>query len=171
MSTENTVSEVLPPDFGQAWYERETVAAALSGDSEAGIEALRLCRNGLENNSLSPLLRTYLAERLSQIIDDVPLDNALCVRKERGRGRPADPFPEWKQQLGAVLWLLQRWGKLPSEADAAVCLLRQEVEGRLLDAADAGKIRRQFAPMERIETQDLLQLTGPYRESIAKFSP
>ena len=168
-------------------YRAETIRAALDGDADAGLEALRLCRSGLDHNNLHADLSFYLAQRITELLEDVPPKIALCIHS--GRGRPKAQFPEWQQRLGAFAAVLTQRGYKANKIATAMCVERAKVEpGKNMDASDAHKIRKVWKPMcainpthwereasanlkERAESERLLSLAGPYRKQLSKYPP
>jgi hypothetical protein len=153
------------------WLQSQTIQRAKAGDAEAGLEAIRACRDGLEFGNLSRAMKDYLIARLTDIVDGIEPTRALCIAPERGRGQPKNPCPKWRKELGAVAWLLERWGFKPEQIVSKMSDLRAEVEGKNLDPADARKIKKQYQPMSAIEVEMLLHLSGRYRGRIAQYLP
>ena len=145
----------------------ETIRQALAGDAEWGIEALILCRSGLDYNTLTPALRVYLAERITEILDGIKPDRALRIAKPRGR--PKDPLPEWKQELGAFAALLKQRGYKPQQIAVAMCDQRAAVYDKPLDESTAHEIRVTWKAMRNITEERLTHLAGRYREKIAEY--
>jgi hypothetical protein len=152
--------------MGTAELENEITRRALAGDADAGLEALKLCRTGLDNAVLSPALAHYLAERLSDVIDGIRPDRALCIAK--GRGNPAEPFPEWKMQLAAFAGLLRQRGYKPQQIAAAMCNERYKLFRKTLDDSDALKISKLLPDMA---TDILVHMAGPYRKVLLDYLP
>ncbi len=150
-------------------YREETIARALAGDAEAGREALKLCVFGLDANNMPADLRFYLAERITEVLEGVPLGKALCIVK--GRGRPKEPHPQWRLQLGALAALLTQRGYRPQEVCVAMCDQRSALHNLPLDESDAHSIRVQCTPMQRIDSEDLLRLAGLYGKVLSKYPP
>jgi hypothetical protein len=150
-------------------YRKSIFDAALAGDVEAGHEALRICRTCLDSNNMPSDLRFYLAERITELLDGVPPGKALCIAKERGR--PKDPFPEWRQELGALAALLTQRGYRPQEVCVAMCDQRAALHDLSLDESDAHSIRVQWGPMQRIDSVMLVHLAGRYGEVLPKYPP
>jgi hypothetical protein len=144
-----------------------TIERALAGDPDAGMEALRLCREGLDSNCLHPDLRDYLAERITEVLDGVAPPKALRVQRQRGR--PAIPLPEWRLELGAFAALLTKRGYRPQQVAVAMCDQRQAVENKSLEEADAHSIRTELDGMPDWEERILEQLAGPYLEKLAEY--
>jgi hypothetical protein len=149
--------------------EAEIIRRAIAGDSEAGFEALRLCRTGLDNGGLSLELAYYLAERITDVLEGVPTDRALCIAAERGRGQPKNPFPDWRNDLGAFAAVLSQRGYPPQRIVDAMCEARLEVEKQKLDPADAHRIRKIYAPMQGLEIDNLMRFVGPYWEVLEDY--
>ena len=148
-------------------YRRATIEAALAGDAEAGTEALKLCRSGLDDNNLHADLRYYLAERITDVLDGMKPEHALRIAKPRGR--PADPLPDWQQELGAFAALLKRRGYKPQQIAVAMCDQRAAVHDKPLEESDAHAIRKTWEPMQQMEQQDLEDCAGPYKNKIAEY--
>ena len=150
-------------------YRKSIFDAALAGDAEAGLAALQICRAGLDSNNMPSDLRFFLAERITEVLDGVPLGKALCIVK--GRGRPKDPVPEWRQQLGALAALLTQRGYRPQEVCVAMCDQRSALHNLPLDESDAHSIRVQWRPMQFIDSETLVLLAGLYGEVLSKYPP
>ena len=154
-------------------FEKETISRAMDGNAEAGMQALRLCRAGLENNSLSPTLSVYLAARITDLLDGVQPERALCIAKESGPGRPVNPFPEWQQNLAAFAAVLHRRGYSPQIIANAMCDARMKVNYKSLDNREAHRIRATWKQLQgpELEPADLVFLIGPYGEILSDFPP
>jgi hypothetical protein len=150
-------------------FVAEAIRRALAGDDKSGYAALKLCRDGLDANALSAPLRFYLAERLTEVLDGVRPDKALCIHK--GPGRPKDPLPEWQKELGAFAALLTRRGYKPQQVAEAMCDQRSMIHNRMLDMSDAHGIRVTWAPMQDLGEDDLSLLAGPYGKVLPKYPP
>lgn len=150
-------------------FEREMLCGAAEGDAEAGLAVLRLCRNGLDHGDLSPALRHYLAERLNDVLDGVPLARALCIEHETKGGRPRDPFPEWQEHLGAFAAALAQRGYKPQQIAVAMCDARAEVHDLPLEEYNAHRIRKRFEPMQHLDMELLELRIGPYCKKLADF--
>lgn len=150
-------------------YEQETMDRALAGDHEAGIEALRLCRSGLDSGALSARLAHYLAARLHDVLEGIKPDRALCIAK--GRGQPANPFPEWQQELGAMAALLTKRGYKPKHVALALCNARASVHDKSLEESDAHSIRSKWRPMQALDERLLRELSGNYLEILEEYPP
>ena len=148
-------------------YITETIRRALAGSAEEGLEALRLCRSGLDHNNLHADLRRYLAERITDVLEGIKPDRALCIAKTRGR--PPDPFPEWHQELGAFAALLTQRGYKPQQIAVAMCDQRAELHAKTLKESDAHAIRVTWEPMQRIEPKMLERLAGPYKKVLTRY--
>lgn len=152
--------------------QEELIARAEAGDCDAGREALRYCRDGLENGQLAPIMRDHLIKCLTAIVEDqVEASKALCLAEDRGRGGPKKPLPEWQTQLGAVAALFVQHGLRPQQINDQLDLMRQEVFGKPLDGSTARKIRQWQEPMTLLDEDLLLHLAGPYRAFIPKYLP
>lgn len=152
-------------------YEAETIRLALAGDAEFGLEVLKLCRTGLDNGRLSPELAHYLAERITDLLDGVRPDRALCIAPERERGQPKNPFPDWKNDLGAFAAVLSQRGYAPQRIAEAMCDVRRIKYDKPLDESDAHKIRKDYEPMQRLEIDNLMRFVGPYGEVLKDYPP
>lgn len=150
-------------------YEQETIRLALEGDHEAGREALTLCRNQLAAKSLSPALADYLAARLHDVLEGIKPDRALCIAKSPGK--PADPFPEWQQELGAMAALMFQRGYKPKQVALALANARASVHDKPLEESDAHRIRSKWRPMQAIDDKTLVQLAGSYWEILKEYPP
>ncbi len=163
-------------------FEKETIDRALAGDHEAGLEALRLCRSGLDAGRLSAPLAHYLAERLNDVLEGIKPERIITsddyrqavlngLRINKPRGKPADPFPEWQQQLGALAALLTKRGYKPKQIAVALCDARASVHDKTLEESDAHRIRSKWRPMQAIDDRTLLDLAGIYCEILKKYPP
>ena len=174
-------------------YVTETLARALDGDAEAGREALRLCRSGLDHGNLSAALASYLAERLwliDKALDeaetlrrikdssgsfrsarDAGIAEALCITKLAGR--PRDPLPDWQIPYAAFGVLLTKSGMKPEQVKGAMDEARQRVEGESasLHRREAEKILKAYLPMHNLDDEMLLRLAGPLRDLLPTFLP
>lgn len=152
-------------------FEAEAIRHALAGDAEFGFEALRLCRTGLDNGRLSPELAYYLAARITDLLEGVRPDRALCIATERGRGQPKNPFPEWKNDLGAFAAVLSQRGYAPQRIAEAMCDVRRIKYDESLDESDAHKIRMTYEPMQLLEIDNLMGFVGLYGEVLEDYPP
>lgn len=152
-----------------AEYESETIQRALSGDAEAGREALMLCRTGLAMRTLSPVLADYLAARLHDVLDGLKPDRALCIAKTRGK--PADQYPEWQQQLGALAAMLTQRGYKPKQIAIAMCDARAKLHDKPLEDSDAHRIRSKWRPMQALDEKNLRHLAGDYWAILTEYPP
>jgi hypothetical protein len=152
-------------------YEAESIRRALAGDAEAGDEVLRMCRTGLDNGKLSAELAYYLAERITDLLSGIPPDRALCIAPERGRGQPKNPFPDWKNDLGAFAAVLSQRGYAPQRIAEAMCDVRRTKYDKPLDESDAHKIRKTYEPMQRMGIDDLMRFVGPYGKELKDYPP
>jgi hypothetical protein len=169
-----------PPEMPPEEYEAATIEFALAGDADAGIEALRLCRAGLDGGVLSPRLAQYLADRLwliDQAISeaeavgkakrsassarsarDAAIASALCINRSSKR---RDPIPEWHLPLAAVGVLLALSGTKPEKCKAAMAEARLILEGKDLGRSEAWSILKAHAPMRKLDPETLQHLAGP----------
>lgn len=147
----------------------ETIRRALAGDFEAGLRVLDDCRWGLTCNNLHPDLRSYLAARLTDVLDGIKPDRALCIARQTGR--PRDPFPEWQQELGAFAALLTQRNYRPQQIAVAMGDQRAALRDKPLEQSDAHAIRVTWEPMQRLDSETLERLAGPYREKLAEYPP
>lgn len=152
-------------------FEAEAIRLAMAGDAEFGFEVLKLCRSGLDNGRLSPELAYYLAERINDVLEGVQPEKALRIYKYKGPGKPADPFPEWQQHLGAFAALLTQRGYRPKQVALAMCDQRADIHDKSLEDADAHRIRAKWRPMQAIDAEILQHLAGPYCEILAEYPP
>lgn len=150
-------------------YVRETIRRAKSGDVEAGFEALRLCQCGLYLGKLSNALEIYLAERIADLLDGVRPDRALYIAKEPGK--PSNPFPEWKDQLGAFAALLTQRNYKPQKIAVAMCDVRARIHDKSLENSDAHKIRVTYKSLQIIDAKILIHLAERYREILLEYPP
>ena len=163
-------------------YEQETIRLALDGDHEAGLEALRLCRNQLAARSLSPVLADYLAARLNDVLEGIKPDriitsddyrqallNALRIKKRAGK--PANPFPDWQRELGAMAALLTQRGYKPKQIALALCDARASVHDKPLEESDAHGIRSKWRPMQALDERLLHELSGNYWAILKEYPP
>lgn len=147
-------------------YERLTLQLALDGSADDGLEALRICEAALVRCATEPGARMpshlarYLADRLAQILDDVPPNIALCIAKERGR-RP-DPIPDWQTELAALDLLLERQGvpteKRNDELDVSRARTSESKNG--VSRKEIYKIRQAHLPMRQLTADVLWELAG-----------
>ncbi|MDP2165104.1 MAG: hypothetical protein Q8K21_12970 [Hydrogenophaga sp.] len=147
----------------------ETIRLALAGDAEAGRYALLLCRDQLAARSLRPVLADYLAARINDVLDGVKPDRALCIA--RGRGKPADPLPEWQQELGAMAALLSQRGYKPKQVVIAMCDARSRLHDKPLEDSDAYRIRKTWRPMQSLDPERLRRLAGAYWGILSEYPP
>lgn len=163
-------------------YEQETIRRALEGDHLAGRDALLMCSTQLMARSLSPALADYLAVRLLDVLDGTKPDriitsddfrqallNALRINKRPGK--PANPFPEWEEPLGAVAALLLKRGYKPTQINVAMSDARQKNQSKDLDAKEALRIRKAYAPMQSLDVAHLMQLAGNYGQILKEYPP
>jgi hypothetical protein len=150
-------------------YIAETIRLALAGDPDEGIEALNLCRTGLDHNNLHADLRRYLADRITDVLAGVKLDRALCIA--RTLGRPLVPFPDWHQELGAFAAVLTQRGYKPQQIAVAMCDQRAALHDKPLDSSDAHDIRTTWEPMQRIPLNSLEKLAGEYGKVFDEYPP
>ena len=162
--------------------EAQTIKRALAGDHAAGIEALRMCRDGLDSGTLSATLAHYLAERLTDVLVSIQPDRIITsddyrqallnsLRINKGTGKPKDPFPEWQKQLGALAALMVLRGYRPKQINNAVSDARYWIDSKNLDAREARRIRKNFAPMQTLGVDDLMRLAGKYGEILKEYPP
>lgn len=145
----------------------ETIRRALAGDAEAGRQALDHCRWGLTRNNLHPDLQSYLAARITDVLDGIKPDRALRIAKPRGR--PPDPLPKWQQELGAFAALLTQRGYRPQQIAVAMCDERRALHDKPLEESDAHAIRVAWEPMQRIAPDRLEDLAGRYGEKLPEY--
>ena len=174
-------------------YQAETIRCALDGDHEAGREALRLCREGLDHGNLSRELAAYLAERLRLIDDalkeaerlrkikkssgsvrsarDAAIAEALCIKRQAKK--PCDPMPEWQVPYAAFGALLLKAGLKPEQVKAAMDVARRHVEGKDagLDRREAERILKTHSPMRNFENDRLLDDMKSLREILPTYRP
>lgn len=150
-------------------YIAETIRLALAGNPDEGIEALNLCRTGLDHDNLHGDLRRYLADRITDVLAGIKLDRALCIA--RTRGRPRDPFPDWHQELGAFAAVLTQRGYKPQQIAVAMGDQRQALHDKPLEDSDAHAIRKTWEPMQRVAANSLEELAGEYRKVLDEYPP
>ena len=150
-------------------YEQETIRLALEGDHAAGREALLLCRTQLAARSLSPALSDYLAARLHDVLEGIKPDRALCIAKSPGK--PANPFPDWQQELGAMAALLTKRGYKPKQVALALANARASIHDKSLEESDAHGIRSKWRPMQALDERLLRELSGNYLEILEEYPP
>ncbi len=174
-------------------YEAETIRLALEGDHEAGREALRLSRAGLDHGNLSARMAAYLAERLWMIDQalneaeklreikhssgsvrsarDAAIAEALCIK--RPAKKPRDPLPDWQVPYAAFGVLLLKAGVRPESVKGAMDEARQRVEGvdASLHRREAEKILKAYLPMRNLNDEVLSHLAGPLREILPTYLP
>lgn len=189
MTTAERKEKAVAP-LAESEYEAATIRRALDGDHEAGREALRLCRSGLDNGTLSRQLAEYLAQRLWQIDQaieqaeqlratkkpsssirsdrDAAIAEALLVN--RRPGKPRDNFPDWQYRYAALGALLLRAGKRPEKVKVAMEDAREQFEGKPLDRAAAGRILAAYKPMLAMSDDDLLHIFLTAREPMHQMS-
>lgn len=141
-----------------AQFEAQTVERARHGDADAGMTALQICIAGLYANRLTEPMRFYLAQCLIDLVDCMKPARAMNIEVERGKGRPANPFPEWETPLAAFGALLHRRGYIAARIEEAMDQARQSVYGRALDVREARRIRKKYRLMHEIGEADLLHL-------------
>ncbi len=156
-----------------AQFEAQTIALARQGDADAGMEAIETCIAGLYANRLSEPMRFYLAQCLIDLVGGMKPTRAMNIEVERGRGRPANPFPEWEMPLAAFGALLHRRGYSAARIEEAMDRVRQSVYQRPLDPREARRIRKKYRPMQEIGEADLFHLCkgDDLRGLIAEYSP
>lgn len=174
-------------------FEAEVIRRALDGDHEAGREALRLCRAGLDHGNLSRRLAAYLAERLwliDQALDeadklravkkssgsirsarDAAIAEALCIKKPAKK--PRDPLPDWQVPYAAFGVLLLKAGIKPERVKGAMDEARRQIEKKDegLHRREAERILKAYLPMRNLDDDLLLHLAGPLREIVPTFLP
>ena len=157
-------------------YIAETIRGALAGNAVDGIEALSLCRNGLEHNNLHADLRFYLAERITELLEGTQPHLALRIAKPPGR--PKDSFPAWQQELGAFAALLTLRGYMPQQIAVAMCDQRAALHDKPLEESDAHAIRKTWKAMQNFKAtkgssieERLEHLAGSYREILSEYPP
>jgi len=113
----------MTPEGYEREHERETIALAEKGDTDAAREALDLIVHGLASGNLSKALSDYLVERLLRVLDrGQRADEALGLR-DRRRGRKPGTVTHDASALAAAFALLIRRGY---KAESAKEVLRQE---------------------------------------------
>ena len=137
-------------------FEAQTIELASQGDADAGMTALQICIAGLYANRLSEPMRFYLAQCLIDLADGMKPARAMNVEVERGKGRPADPLPDWEMPLAAFGALLHRRGYIAARIEEAMDQARQSVYRRALDLREARRIREKYRPMQQLDEADLL---------------
>ena len=174
-------------------YEATTIEAALAGDHDAGREALRLCREGLDHGTLSRRLAEYLAERLWRIdkaldesekirqvkkssgsarsVRDAAIAEALCIK--RPEGRPADSLPEWQVPYAAFGTRLLKEGYPPERVKSLMDDARRQIEGKDagLDRREAEKILKAYQPMSAMDDEGLMHHAKALREILSTYLP
>ena len=174
-------------------FEAEVIRRALDGDHEAGREALRLCRAGLDGGTLSRRLAAYLAERLwliDQALDeadklravkkssgsirsarDAAIAEALCIKKPAKK--PRDPLPDWQVPYAAFGVLLLKAGIKPERVKGAMDEARRQIEKKDegLHRREAERILKAYLPMRNLDDDLLLHLAGPLRGIVPTFLP
>lgn len=163
-------------------FEAETIRRAKDGDADAGREAILQCVACLYAGNISEPLRFHLADCLNDYINGVPIERAMCVEAEKSCGRPADPFPDWEEPLAALAALLFQRGYRPEVINAEMSKARADdykerhgataknQEYKELERSQASRIRRTYAPMQRMSERVLIELCTPaMREKLKQF--
>jgi hypothetical protein len=184
--TKKVIAPMADPE-----YEAMTIQRALAGDHEAGREALRLCRAGLDHDALSKSLGEYLAQRLWEIdkaIEEAEqlknndkaststiksrkaarIEQALLIAKGK---KPRDPIPDWQTPLAAFGTILLKTEMRPEKVYEAMSEARARYEGRALERKEAFAILKAFQPMQAMTHLDLLRHAGPLRVLLPKDIP
>lgn len=168
-------------------YEEATLARAMSGDAEAAVEALRLCRIGLDSNNLSNELRSYLSNVLweldSALIENKKLskhkqssgsvrsdklaliESALRITKPIGR--PKDPLPAWQEPYAAIGIFLQSKSISPTLIHATLDLIRSTstLGTTGLDRKQVHVILQHYTPLKNLSMGDLRIIASPLHEA------
>ena len=151
-------------------YERATIAEAIGGDADAGKEALDLFVSGVDAGNISPELLRYVADRIGDIVHGaMPPDEALRIKTTRTRGPEYDPL-----EVAATYYLLLKRKFKPEEAKAA---MQKDVFNKKWEQTggiDRRLIERTAAthhPMQNLDDELLLHLTGSVRKLVADLKP
>src|SRR6476660_3024093 len=86
------------------WFERELIKRARQGDAEAGREILHKIALAIDSGRFDSPLFPFLAERLVEFLQGVPLEPALCVDNKSIGGAPLKYQPN---ELAAVDLILR----------------------------------------------------------------
>ena len=146
------------------WFEEELIARALAGDTEARY-ALEQCAEGVLMGTSSARMRTYLHDRLREVIDGI--DPAKALRIARPPVKPRDPFPEWEAPLAALAALAAKRGMKAEAILGVMDEARQAIERKPLGRTEAQRIRKTYKPMRDLDDDLLLQATAGPRDSTA----
>lgn len=164
-------------------YVKATIQRAQAGDSEAAIEALRLCRSGLLQGNISSALSKYLSLKLEALDKAIKENDALrtlkassgSIRSDRlaafedalgiskQSGRPKNPFPDWQAPYAAIGIHLQRNGIQPELIKSTLDLIRKadSVGSNGLDRSQASRILKNYSPLKKIDRSDLREMARP----------
>jgi hypothetical protein len=97
-------------------FEKATIARAMKGEAEAGVEALQIFIAGCDSGTLSRRILYYVRDRLVDIVSHgVSPDIASCLFKKRTRGVEYQP-----EEVAACYCLLLRKGQTPGKEKAAL---------------------------------------------------
>ncbi|MEN9781749.1 MAG: hypothetical protein RL014_2897 [Pseudomonadota bacterium] len=176
-------------------FEREMIRLARERGGDYGRDALKHCASALRNQTISPALMHFLAERLEQVeaaqaqADEIRssgtrtpgwiLENmqaaireALCI--DRPVGKPPDPFPAWELPLAALAAILARAGWRAEAINSKMDEVRRDLDGKDqgLDRRTAQSIRKKYKPMLNLDTEILEHLAGEQmRDILRKLLP
>ena len=145
-------------------FEQSTIDAAMKGDAEAGMEALRIFIAGCDSEKLSHRMLHYIRDRLVNIVfDGMAPDVALCLFERGARGGEYPP-----SEVAACYFLLLRHGLKPGKAKAAMQAIfvreHKSISPRLIETTT-----KQYAPMQNFDDDLLLHMAGTKRKQIARL--
>jgi hypothetical protein len=145
-------------------YEQATIAAAMKGDAECGMEALRIFVAGCDSGTLSYRMLHYVKDRFADIVfDGIQPAVALCLFDRRPRGTEYQP-----EEVAACYCLLLRHGRKPGEAKAALQGIfvrgKKSISQRQIETT-----AKQYAPLKKFDNALLLNLAGTKRKEIARL--
>jgi hypothetical protein len=173
--------------MNQQHYEETTIARAMSGDAEAALEALRLCRIGLDSNNLSSNLRIHLSNVLWALDKAITENQTLSKHKKSSGsirsdklaliesalgitkpiGRPKDDLPSWQEPYAAIGIFLQTQLIKPTLIHTTLDLIRAtSTLGKTgLDRKQTHLILKHYAPLKYLPREDLRMAASPLREA------
>jgi hypothetical protein len=145
-------------------FEQATIAAAMKGDADDGMEALRIFITGCDSGTLSRRMLNYVKDRLADIVfHGIRPDVALCLYERGVRGVEYPPA-----EVAACYFLLLRHGLKPGNAKAAM----QRIFVRRHKSISPKQIEitaKQYARISRFDDDLLLHMTETKRKQIAEL--
>ena len=127
------------------WLEEELIARALAGDTEEARYALERCAEGVLMGTLSARMRTYLHDRLREVVEGTEPARALRIARP-GAGRPVAER-EWEVPLAALAALLHQRKRSAETIIDLMSQARQITEGKGLSRTQAQRIRHDWEDM------------------------